>query len=339
MVRWTSSAWGSGREATGYGELMTTYGFTLSSEEHPPAELVRQAREAEAAGFSFCSISDHFHPWVQAQGHSPFVWAVLGAIAEATSTIRVGTGVTCPIVRTHPTIVAHAAATASLLLEGRFFLGVGTGEALNEHINGDRWPRPAIRREMLEESVGLIRRLWTGETIDHRGRHYEVENARLFDPPADPPAIIVSGFGPESVALAARVGDGYWGHSPDATLTDQFAAAGGTGPRYAQVTVCYGADRDECVATAHRIWPNAGIPGQLSQDLPTWTHFEQAAAIVTPAMIAERVPCGPDVDAIAAAAMTFVDAGYDHVYFHQIGPDQDAFVQMWRRELSGSLPA
>ncbi|MDQ1429742.1 MAG: hypothetical protein QOF40_344, partial [Actinomycetota bacterium] len=207
---------------------MTTFGATLSSEEHPPAALVTNARRAEAAGFDFVSISDHYHPWVTAQGHSPFVWSVLGAIAASTDDIQVGVGVTCPIVRVHPAVVAQAVATTSLLFEGRFFLGVGTGEALNEHIVGRRWPPPAVRLEMLDEAVVVLRALFTGETIEHRGVHYEVENARLFDPPASEVPIIVSGFGAEAAKLAGRIGDGFWGNAPDADLIGAFEAAGGS---------------------------------------------------------------------------------------------------------------
>ena len=197
---------------------MVQYGYTLSSEEHGPRDLVANAARAEEVGFDFVSISDHFHPWVRAQGHSPFVWSVLGGIAEVTSRISVGVGVTCPTVRIHPAIAAHAAATTSLLLGDRFFLGVGTGEALNEHVLGDRWPRPEIRLAMLDEAVDIMRRLWTGETVDHRGEFYEVENARLFDPPESPVPVIVSGFGDASIDLAARIGDGYWGHGDPASV-------------------------------------------------------------------------------------------------------------------------
>ncbi len=212
---------------------MTTFGYTLSSEEHPPRALVANARRAEQAGFEFASISDHYHPWVSAQGHSPFVWSVLGGIAGATERIRVGTGVTCPIVRTHPAVVAHAVATTSLLFDGRFFFGVGTGEALNEHVVGVRWPPPAVRREMLEEAVAVIRELLTGETIEHRGAHYEVDNARLFDAPHADVPIIVSGFGAESAELAGRIGDGYWGTRPTASCSrpSSAPAARGRGTR------------------------------------------------------------------------------------------------------------
>jgi coenzyme F420-dependent glucose-6-phosphate dehydrogenase len=196
-----------------------SFGYTLSSEECPPRHLVRNAQRAEDAGFDFVSISDHFHPWVSAQGHSPFVWTVLGAIAEATTHVQVAVGVTCPLVRIHPAIVAQATATTALLFDGRFSLGLGTGEALNEHILGHRWPPADVRVAMLEEAVDVIRRLWSGDTVDHRGQFYAVENAKLFDPPDPAPPIIVSGFGPKAADLAARVGDGYWETHPIASCS------------------------------------------------------------------------------------------------------------------------
>jgi G6PDH family F420-dependent oxidoreductase len=315
---------------------MIAFGLTLSSEEHGPRDLVANAAKAEEAGFSFVSISDHFHPWVSAQGHSPFVWSVLGAIAASTEELEVAVGVTCPIVRLHPAIVAHAAATTSLLLGDRFTLGVGTGEALNEHILGHRWPRPEVRRKMLEEAIEVIRALWTGETVDHRGDFYEVENARLFDPPSPAPPIVVSGFGPEATELAARIGDGYWGHSPDAEMLQQYRRAGGTGPRYAQINVCWAEDEEEARRTVHRQWPNGGLSGQLAQDLPTFTHFEQAAETVREEDVASSVSCGPDVASYVDSVRRYADAGYDHLYFHQIGPDQAGFVRFWRDHL---LPA
>lgn len=317
--------------------LMASFGCTLSSEEHPPAVLVENAARAEAAGFDFVSISDHYHPWVSAQGHSPFVWTVLGAIAASTSRIEVGVGVTCPTVRIHPAILAQATATTALLLPGRFFFGVGTGEALNEHILGDRWPRPEVRRDMLAEAVEIIRALWTGETVDHDGVHYEVENAKLFDPPAVEPPIIVSGFGPHAVVLAAAIGDGYWGHAPEKEIIEAYEAAGGSGPRYAQIDVCWAEDVAAARSTVLRVWPNGGIPGQLSQDLPTWTHFEQAAQLVTEEDATASVPCGPDVAPIVEAVSRYLDAGYDHLYFHQVGPDQEGFFRFWTDALQPAL--
>ncbi|HVM09266.1 MAG TPA: TIGR03557 family F420-dependent LLM class oxidoreductase [Acidimicrobiales bacterium] len=316
---------------------MVAFGYTLSSEEHSPLDLVRNAQKAEELGFDFVSISDHFHPWVSAQGHAPFVWSVLGGIAHATDTIEVGVGVTCPIVRIHPAVLAQATATTALLLEDRFVFGVGTGEALNEHILGHRWPRPEVRIAMLEEAVEIIRRLWTGETVDHRGEFYEVENAKLFDPPSTPPPVVVSAFGPKAVELAARIGDGYWGHSPEKELIDKYEQAGGSGPKYAQLNLCWAEDEATAKKTVHEIWPNGGVAGQLSQDLPTWTHFEQAASMVTEEDATKSTPCGPDVGPVIASVKEYLDAGYDHLYFHQVGPDQDGFFQFWKNELQPAL--
>jgi G6PDH family F420-dependent oxidoreductase len=316
------------------------FGYTLSSEEHPPADLVQQAARAEAAGFDFASISDHYHPWVGAQGHSGFVWSVLGAIAASTERMPVGVGVTCPIMRIHPAVIAQAAATTSLLFDGRFFLGVGTGEALNEHIVGERWPPHAVRLEMLEEAVTVMRALFTGETLEHRGTHYEADNARLFDPPVDDVPIVVSGFGPDAAGLAGRIGDGFWGNAPQRELLETFERNGGDGPRYAQLNVCWAPSAEEARRTVHEVWPNTAVPGQLSQDLPTWTHFEQATQIVTEAEATEHVPCGPDiVDDVVKSVAQYRDAGYDHLYFHQIGPDQEGFVRYWESELRDALAA
>lgn len=316
---------------------MVAFGYTLSSEEHAPTDLVVNARRAEDVGFDFVSISDHFHPWVSAQGHSPFVWSVLGAIAASTDRIEVGVGVTCPTTRIHPVIIAQATATTALLLPGRFFFGVGTGEALNEHVLGHRWPRPEVRRKMLAEAIEVIRALWTGDTVDHHGDFYEVDNARLFDPPFASPPVIVSGFGDEAVALAGRIGDGYWGHAPDPATIDLYERNGGRGPRYAQLNVCWAEDAASARRTALAVWPNAGIPGQLSQDLPTWTHFEQAAQLVTEAAATTSVACGPDVGPILESVRAYLDAGYDHLYFHQIGPDQDGFFRFWTETLQPAL--
>lgn len=305
-------------------------GLTLSGEEHPPRRLVELARRAEEAGFDFVSLSDHYHPWLPSQGHSPFVWGVLGAVAEATSTIDVAVGVTCPTVRIHPAVLAQATATASLLLEGRFVWGVGSGEALNEHILGTRWPPADVRLAMLEEAVGLIRELWSGEEITHRGEHFVVENARLYDPPASPPPVVVSAFGPKAAEVAARCGDGLWFTGPSGPV-DPFRAAGGRGPVYTQLTLCWAERRERAVETAHRVWANTAVPGQLSQDLPTPAHFEQAVSVVSPEMVAEQVPCGPDLEPVVEAVATAAAAGVDHVYFHQIGPDQEGFLGVWDR--------
>jgi G6PDH family F420-dependent oxidoreductase len=182
-----------------------------------------------------------------------------------------------------------------------------------------------------------MRALWTGDTVDHHGSFYEVENAKLFDAPASTPPVIVSGFGPSAAELAGRIGDGYWGHAPDAEVIDAYRRHGGDGPMFAQLNLCYGPDAEKCRETVHRVWPNAGIPGQLSQDLPTWTHFEQAAQLVTVETATEHIPCGPDLQPLLDTVRTYRDAGYDRLYFHQIGPDQDAFFAAWEGELASAL--
>jgi G6PDH family F420-dependent oxidoreductase len=317
---------------------MTTFGYFLLSETWGPKQLVDQAVRAEAAGLESLWISDHFHPWTSTQGESPFVWGTIGAISQATKRATVTTAVTCPTVRTHPAIVAHAAATAAMQLDGRFVLGVGTGEALNEHVHGDRWPAPEERLEMLEESVEVMRKLWRGEMTDHRGRHYVVENARLFTCPEAPPKVYVSGFGPKAVELAARIGDGYVGTSPEKELLQLFDEKGGAGkPKQAGIKLCWSESEQEARKLAYELWPTSGVPGQLSQDLPTPTHFEQASELVTEDQVAEKISCGPDVDKHVEAIRKYVDAGYDELYISQIGPDQQGFFSFWERELAPAL--
>jgi G6PDH family F420-dependent oxidoreductase len=313
---------------------MAEIGYAISSEEHAPRDILHHARRAEEAGFPFALISDHFHPWVDRQGHSPFVWSVLGGIAHATERLRIGTGVTCPMIRIHPAIIAHATATIAAMMPGRFFLGVGTGENLNEHILGDRWPPHDVRSEMLEEAVAVIRLLWQGGEQTHRGRHYTVENARLYTLPEEPPPIMVAGSGPRAARLAGRIGDGLINTAPDAEVRETFERAGGAGkPRYAQMTVCWAADEAQARRTAFEIWPNGGLKGELSQELPTPAHFEQAAKLVTEEMVAEEVVCGPDPERHIAKIQAYVDAGYDHIYVHQVGPDQEGFFRFYEREI------
>ena len=307
-------------------------GYFLSSEENGPGELVAQARAAEQAGFQGLWISDHFHPWIDEQGESPFVWAVIGALAEATE-LPITTAVTCPTVRTHPAVIAHAAATAAGMLPGRFNLGVGSGEALNEQILGDDWPEADIRLEMLEEAIEVIRELWTGEVVSREGKHYRVRHARIYTLPEAPPPILVSGFGPKSVELAGRVGDGYVTTMPDRELIERFHASGGEGkPVQAGTKVCYAADEAEARRTAHRLWPNEVLPGELAQVLSTPEHFQQATELVTEEMVAEAVPCGPDLDRHVASLQEFADAGVDELYVQQIGGGQE-FFDVYAREV------
>jgi coenzyme F420-dependent glucose-6-phosphate dehydrogenase len=316
---------------------MTEIGYALSSEEHRPQDLVRNAARAEQAGFTFAGISDHFHPWTDSQGQSPFVWATLGGIAQSTSKLKLVTGVTCPTVRIHPAIIAQAAATVADMLPGRFWFGVGSGENLNEHILGDHWPPADTRLEMLEEAVDLIRQLWRGETVTHYGEHYMVENARIYTLPDQLPPIMVAASGSKAATLAARVADGLISTAPQQEVLETFAKAGGKGPRIGQVTVCWAADEESAVKTAYQVWPNAGIKGQLSQELAMPSMFEEAAEMVKPEDLAKKLPCGPDPERHLEAIRKYYDAGFDHVYVHQIGPDQDGFFDFYEREVLPKL--
>lgn len=301
-------------------------GYFLSSEEWGPKDLVAQAVKAQQAGFDRLWISDHFHPWNDAQGHSPFVWSTIGAIASATTGMTVTTAVTCPTIRIHPAIIAQAAATSAVLLDGRFNLGLGSGEALNEHVLGDRWPGAAERLEMLEEAIEVIRLLWQGGVQEHRGRHYRVEHCRIYDLPDELPKVIVSGFGSRSVELAARVGDGYCTVGPDAESVQMFRSGGGDGKLVqGGLKVCWGTDEQRARAHVYKLWPNEALPGELAQILPTPAHFEQAAEIVSEDMVVSDVPCGPDLDRHLEAIDAYAQAGFDELYVNQIGPDQDEF--------------
>ncbi|MEW6223000.1 MAG: TIGR03557 family F420-dependent LLM class oxidoreductase [Chloroflexota bacterium] len=315
---------------------MTAIGYALSSEEHGPADLVRHAALAESAGFSFALVSDHFHPWIERHPHSPFVWGVLGAIAQATDRLVVGTGVTCPTMRIHPAIVAHAAATAACLMPGRFFLGVGTGENLNEHVLGQPWPEWDVRAEMLEEAVEVIRGLWRGEVTSHRGRHFTVQNARLFTLPDEPPPIHVAAGGPKMAEMAGRIGDGLIATGPDPALLNAYRAGGGDGPRFGQVTLSWAPSEREARQVAHEWWPTAALPGEVTQELPNPAQFTDLVRVVTEDQVAEAISCGPDPETHLAKIREYVDAGFDHVYLHQVGPDQRGFIAFAEREL---LPA
>jgi G6PDH family F420-dependent oxidoreductase len=317
---------------------MTRIGYALSSEEHPPAALVANAARAEECGFAYALVSDHFHPWIDRQGHSPFVWTVIGGIAQATDRLELGTGVTCPTIRIHPAVIAQAAATAAALMPGRFFLGVGSGENLNEHVVGRGWPSPDVRLEMLEEAVEIIRLLWRGEAMSFHGRHYTVEDARVYTLPPEPPRIMVAAGAPRAAELAGRVGDGLVSTAPEAELVERFRASGGDGkPTIGMVHVCFAEDEEEARRTAHEWWPNSAIRGDLGQELPLPRHFEQAASMVTEDDVAAAVVCGPDPARHMNAIAEYAEAGFDHVYVHQVGPAQDDFLTFYEREVLPEL--
>jgi G6PDH family F420-dependent oxidoreductase len=313
---------------------MAIFGYSMSAEEMTPADVVRYGARAEEVGFTTAWVSDHYHPWIDKQGQSPFVWTVLGGIAARTERLRLGTGVTCPTVRIHPAVIAQAVATTAALLPGeRFFLGVGSGEALNEHILGDRWPPADVRLEMLEEAIEVLRLLWQGGTQSHEGKHYTVENARIYSLPEYVPPIYVSAFGPKATSLAARVGDGFVNTSPEAEAVQQYRSEGGKGPAVAGMKGCWATDEASAKKLAHELWPNSGLPGELAQELPTPRHFEQASSLVDEEAATSSFPCGPDADRWLEVMKQYVDAGFDEVYVQQIGPDQEGFFRFWTESI------
>jgi G6PDH family F420-dependent oxidoreductase len=326
-------------QSDGYARRVSKIGYFLSCEQFGPKQLVEQAKRAEAAGFEALWISDHFHPWNDEQGQSPFVWGVIGALSEATS-LPVCTAVTCPTIRIHPAVIAQAAATAGVQLDGRFVLGVGSGEALNEHILGHRWPSVGVRQQMLEEAVEVIRLLHGGNEISHHGVHYEVQEARIYTLPDQPVPIYVSGFGPQAAELAGRIGDGFCTNMADADLVKTFRqAGGGDKPVQAGTKVSWDSDADAGLDAAHRLWANESLPGQLAQTLPRPKDFADAATLVSRDAVAESVACGPDADKHITQVRQYLDADIDEVYVQQIGPDMDGFFTSWERDVLPALRA
>jgi coenzyme F420-dependent glucose-6-phosphate dehydrogenase len=308
-------------------------GYKLSSEEFPASELVRQAQAAEEHGFTFALISDHFHPWTDREGQSPFVWSVIGGISQRTKQLVVGTGVTCPSLRIHPALVAHASATAASMMEGRFFLGVGTGENLNEHILGASWSEVDVRQERLAEAIEIIRLLWQGGLQSHHGKYFVVENARIYSLPKELPPLMVAAAGPKSLRLAVNLGDGLIGTEPNKEVVQQFKKEAGQKPCYCEVTVCFDEDEKRAKKVAHDIWPIVALPSPLSQELPLPSHFEKASQLVSAEKIAETIPCGPDPEKHLKAIREYIDAGYDHIAVHQIGPKQKEFMEFYERQI------
>ncbi|WP_436344633.1 TIGR03557 family F420-dependent LLM class oxidoreductase [Natronorubrum sp. FCH18a] len=309
---------------------MTQIGHKLICEMHGPDDLVEYAQLTDESNFDFAMISDHYHPWTSSQGQSPMVWNVIGAISQATDGLRLGTGVTCPTTRIHPAIIAQAAATAGTQLPGQFFLGVGTGENLSEHVLGDRWPEHDVRLAKLEEAIDIIRTLWEGETASYDGEYYTVENARVYTLPDELPPIPIAADGPKTARVAGEVGDGLIAVNPDEDLVQEFeTAGGGDKPKYGEVAVCYDEDEQAAIERAHDLWPQEGLPGELMWELPTPAHFEQATAAVSEDDIAGMVCCGADPDEHVEAIQEFVDAGFDRVTVHQIGSNQAEFVEFY----------
>lgn len=311
-------------------------GYSLIAEEHSATALVENARRAEAAGFDYVSVSDHFHPWLDVQGESPFAWTVLGALAVQTE-LPLMTAVTCPTRRYHPAIVAQAAATVASMAPSRFRLGVGSGEALNEHITGEPWPAPEIRLDMLEEAVQVIQDLFTGDEITHHGSHVTMDRAQLFSLPAEPPPIVVAAAGPRAAQLAGRLDADLLCVSPDSSLIEEYREAGGGGTCWSQATVCYGSDEDKARALVHEHWRQSGLDGwDAMSEIPTPSSFAQAAANTTEEAAVGHTPCGPRLDDFVEAITTYLDSGFEAVALHQVGSEQAEFLDFAEGEL---LPA
>ena len=317
---------------------MVAIGYSLMTEQRSPADIVSDAQRAEQAGFDFATISDHFHPWIEAQGHAGYAWSMLGALSQVTTRLPVTTYVTAPILRYHPAIVAQKAATMAILMPGRFRLGLGSGENLNEHVAGLGFPSADVRQDMLEEAIEIIRKLWTGDDVTFHGDFYDVERARIFDLPSEPIPIGVAAGGSEAAELAAQAGEFLIATSPDADLIATYRKAGGDGQAVVgQMAICWGPDETAARKLAHTLngWTVAGW--RVQTELVGPESFQEIADQATEDQVAEAVPSGPDLDKIVAAVKKYADAGYTEVAITQVGPDQAGFCEIFARELGPKL--
>ncbi|MFK4087546.1 TIGR03557 family F420-dependent LLM class oxidoreductase [Kribbella sp. NPDC020789] len=312
-------------------------GFKLIAEAYGPLEIVEQAIRAEAAGFDFVEVSDHFHPWVSEHEHSGFAFSMLAAIAARTSTIGLATGVTCPFIRYHPAVVAQAATTTAILSGGRFTLGIGAGERLNEHVVGAGWPAVATRHEMLREALEIIRLLWSGGYQSYEGKHLRLEDARVFDLPDELPQIAVAAGGPAAARIAGELGDALFVTEPKADLISAYDKAGGSGPKYAEVPLAWAPSADDAAESARRLF-RFGVTGwKVQSELPNPVNFDAATTLVTAGHMSEQFGCGPDVARHLEVATKFTEAGYDHLALINAGPDMDGFFDFFSRELGPEL--
>jgi G6PDH family F420-dependent oxidoreductase len=314
-------------------------GFKLIAEAFSPTEIVAQAVRAEEAGFEFVEVSDHFHPWVSEHQHSGFAFSMLAAAAARTSTIELATGVTCPFIRYHPAVVAQAAATTALLSDGRFTLGIGAGERLNEHVVGAGWPPVSVRHEMLREALEIIRLLWSGGYQSYDGKHLKLEDARVFDLPDTLPRIAVAAGGPAAARIAGELGDALFATEPREDLVTAYRSAGGTGPRYAEVPLAWATSEDEAAESARRLF-RFGVTGwKVQAELPNPVNFDAATKTVTADHMREQFGCGPDVARHVEVAKQFVDAGFDQLALINAGPDMNGFFDFFTKELGPALRA
>ncbi|MFI0355163.1 TIGR03557 family F420-dependent LLM class oxidoreductase [Actinomadura sp. 9N407] len=314
------------------------FGYTLLCEQTPPKQLVTDLVAAEELGFDYSVISDHYFPWLEEQGHSAYAWSVLGALAQATDRIPLMTFVTCPIMRYHPAVVAQKAATMGVLSDGRFTLGLGAGENLNEHVVGRGWPSVDIRHEMFAEAVEIIKKLFGGGYVHYRGRHYTVDSAKLYDLPENPVPIAMAAFGSRAAELAAEHADALVSDQPVPEVVRLFGERSGQGkPVYGQIPVSYGTDEEEAVQNAYRLWKHGTTGWKVMAELPGPVNFEASAKTARPEDVAEAVVCGADLDRYAQMVQQWADAGFTHISFLQIGPDRQRKFRDWAR--SDLLPA
>ncbi|MEU4656907.1 LLM class F420-dependent oxidoreductase [Streptomyces sp. NPDC023723] len=320
---------------------MVQIGYTMMTEHAGPRELVGHLVRAEEAGFDFSVTSDHYFPWLRSQGHSPYAWSLLGAAAQATRRIPLMTYVTCPTMRYHPAVVAQKAATMQELSEGRFRLGLGSGENLNEHVVGRRWPTADVRHEMFQEAVEIIRALFDGGHVNYRGKHFDVESAKLWDLPDSPPPIGMAVSGERSCALAGRFADLVIATEPKPELLDSFDRHGGAGkPRVGQLPVCYDPDRETAIRRAHDQFRWFGLGWKVNSELPHPDSFAAATQFVTPDDVAGSIPCGDDPDAFVEAVRPYAEAGFTEIALVQIGGEsQPAFLDWSEKTLLPALRA
>jgi G6PDH family F420-dependent oxidoreductase len=314
-------------------------GYKLATEGFAPKELIRQAVAAEQAGFDFVEMSDHFHPWVEAQGHGAFTWNLLSAIAMKTERIKLVTGVTCPSMRYHPAIIAQAAATLAIISDGRFTLGVGAGERLNEHVTGEGFPARRVRHERLREALEIIRLLWSGGYRSYEGRHLRLEDARIFDLPDQQPVIAVAASGPASARIAAELGDGLFAVDPDRQLVGDWRTLGGRGPVYGEMPLAWAPDEDSAVQAVLEKNSFALTGWKVMSELPNPVNFEAVTALVTAGQVRGQFACGPDPRRHLELARRFAEAGFDHLVLMNAGPDPDGFLDFYAAELAAPLRA
>ncbi|HUN35127.1 MAG TPA: TIGR03557 family F420-dependent LLM class oxidoreductase [Trebonia sp.] len=312
-------------------------GYKLATEGFGPKELIRQAVLAEQAGFDFLEISDHFHPWVEAQGHSAFTWSLLPAIAMKTERIGLATGVTCPSMRYHPAVIAQAAATMAIISDGRFTLGVGAGERLNEHVTGEGFPGRRARHERFREALEIIRLLWQGGYRSYNGRHLRLEEARIFDLPEELPVIAVAASGPASARIAADLGDGLFAVDPDGDLISRWQQLGGHGPAYGEMPLAWAPDEEGAVEAILDKSSFSLTGWKVMSELPNPANFEAATATVTAEQIRRQFACGPDPKRHLEVARQYVEAGFDHLVAANVGPDPDGFMDFFTSRLAGPM--